>query len=155
MTREKDDLVEIYADGACSGNPGPGGYGTLLKYRAETEEVSGYDPATTNNRMELTAVIEGLRLLKRPCRIRVVTDSTYVVKGMTEWIDGWRRQKWLNSKKKPVLNRDLWERLLEASRPHWIEWRWIKGHNGHQENERCDKLARLAIEKGHGKKGRG
>jgi len=155
MTQEKDDLVEIYADGACSGNPGPGGYGTLLKYRGETKEVSGYEPETTNNRMELTAVIEGLRLLKRPCRIRVVTDSTYVVKGMTEWIDGWRRQKWLNSKKQPVLNRDLWERLLEASRPHRIQWQWIKGHNGHQENERCDKLARLAIEKGHGKKGRG
>ncbi|MCJ7593471.1 MAG: ribonuclease HI [Desulfobacterales bacterium] len=155
MTQEKDNLVEIYTDGACSGNPGPGGYGALLKYRGETKEASGYDPETTNNRMELTAVIEGLRLLKRPCRIMVVTDSSYVVKGMTEWIDGWRRKKWLNSKKKPVLNRDLWERLLEASRPHRIEWQWIKGHNGHEENERCDKLARLAIETWHGKKGRG
>ncbi|MFH1122229.1 MAG: ribonuclease HI, partial [Pseudomonadota bacterium] len=135
MTQEKDNLVEIYTDGACSGNPGPGGYGALLKYRGETKEVSGYDPETTNNRMELTAVIAGLRLLKRPCRIMVVTDSSYVVKGMTEWIDGWRRKKWLNSKKKPVLNRDLWERLLEASRPHRIEWQWIKGHNGHEENE--------------------
>ncbi|MBU2498514.1 MAG: ribonuclease HI [Proteobacteria bacterium] len=155
MTQEKDNLVEIYADGACSGNPGPGGYGALLKYGGAIKEISGYDPDTTNNRMELMAVIEGLALIKRPCHIRVMTDSNYVVKGMTEWKDGWIRQRWLNSKKKPVLNRDLWERLIEKSRPHKIEWKWIKGHDGHPENERCDKLARLAIQEGHGKRGRG
>ena len=154
MTQE-EDVVEIYADGACSGNPGPGGWGTILEYRGVTKEISGYNPETTNNRMELTAVLAGLRLLKRPCRIRVVTDSSYVVKGMTEWIDGWRRRHWINASKKPVLNRDLWEELLVASSPHSVEWRWIKGHDGHEQNERCDRLARQAIEKGHGKKGRG
>lgn len=155
MAREVDKVVELFTDGACSGNPGPGGYGAILKYGGATREISGFYPDTTNNRMELMAVIEGLALLKRPCHVRVVTDSNYVVKGMTEWIDGWVMQKWRNSKKKPVLNRDLWERLIEESRPHKIEWKWIKGHDGHPENERCDELARLAIEKGHGKKGRG
>ncbi len=139
--------MELFADGACSGNPGPGGYGTILRYGDVTNKISGCDRKTTNNRMELTAVIEGMRLLKRPCRVRVFTDSNYVVKGMTEWIHGWIRSKWLNSKKEPVLNRELWETLMELSRPHQIEWRWIRGHQGHKENELCDKLARAAIRK--------
>jgi ribonuclease HI len=141
--------VQLFADGACSGNPGPGGWAFLLRHPASGKQMerSGGERETTNNRMELTAVIEGLRLLKRPCRVRVVTDSTYVVKGMTEWIGRWLRAKWKNSRKEPVLNRDLWESLLELSRPHQIEWQWIKGHHGHRENERCDRLARVAIRK--------
>jgi ribonuclease HI len=146
-TRKKAEtnLVEIFADGACSGNPGPGGYGVILRYGEKSAELSGFASHTTNNRMELTAVIEGLRRLKRPCRVRVITDSNYVVKGMSEWIKGWIRKKWKNSQKKPVLNKDLWEELLELSKPHKMEWVWIAGHSGHKENERCDELARRAI----------
>jgi ribonuclease HI len=139
--------VEIYTDGACSGNPGVGGYAAILKSAYRVKELSGCEKMTTNNRMELLAVIAALELLKRPCKVRVTTDSNYVVKGMSEWIDEWRKKKWLNSQKKPVLNRDLWERLLAASSPHDIEWTWIKGHNGHRENERCDELARDEIKK--------
>ena len=145
MTEKEKTLVEIFADGACSGNPGIGGYGAILRYGKEMKEISGCDLHTTNNRMELMAVIEALRQLRRPCRIRVVTDSNYVVKGMTEWMPGWIRRNWMNSKKKPVLNRDLWEMLLELSESHETEWAWIKGHSGHRENERCDELARNAI----------
>ena len=141
-------MIEIYSDGACSGNPGPGGYGAILKYGDRIKEISGFDPATTNNRMEMRGVIEALRLIKRPSKIKVVTDSNYVVKGMTEWIMGWIKKKWMNASKKPVLNKDLWEALLELSRTHDIQWTWIKGHAGHQENERCDQLARDAIKKG-------
>lgn len=144
---KKRTMVELFADGACSGNPGPGGYGVILRYGQKTRELSGYAPQTTNNRMELTGVIAGLRLLKRPCRVRVTTDSNYVVKGMTEWIRGWIKKKWMNSQKKPVLNRDLWEMLLELSKPHEMEWVWIAGHSGHKENERCDELARMAIQR--------
>jgi ribonuclease HI len=138
-------IVEIYADGACSGNPGPGGFGVILRYGEATKEASGCALHTTNNRMELTGVIEGLRLLKKPCKLRVITDSNYVVKGMTQWITGWIRKNWINSMKKPVLNKDLWEVLLDLSKPHEIEWVWIPGHSGHRENERCDELAREAI----------
>ena len=145
MAVKKEELVEIFTDGACSGNPGPGGYGAILRYGKETKEISGCDRKTTNNRMELMAVIEALRRLKRPCRIRIMTDSNYVVKGMTQWISGWVRKNWQNAQKKPVLNRDLWESLLELSRSHEIEWVWVKGHAGHKENERCDELAREAI----------
>jgi len=137
--------VDIFSDGACSGNPGPGGYGAILRYGAKTKEISGCDPNTTNNRMEMMAVIEALKQLKRPCNIRIITDSNYVVKGMTVWISGWIRRNWINSQKKPVLNRDLWEELLRLSRPHHIKWEWVKGHQGHPENERCDTLARNAI----------
>lgn len=147
MSRKKDGIVEIFSDGACSGNPGPGGYGAILKYGREIKEISGCEPETTNNRMEMMAIIEALRKLKRPCKIKVVTDSGYVVKGMTQWISGWIKRNWLNSQKKPVLNRDLWEDLLELSRFHQIEWSWIKGHNGHPENERCDQLAKSALKK--------
>ena len=141
---EKAEIVEIFTDGACLGNPGPGGYGAVLRYRGQTREISGCAPRTTNNRMEMTAVVEALRQLKRPCRVRVVTDSSYIVKGMTEWLPGWLRRNWRNSQGSPVLNRDLWETLLELSRRHRVEWHWIRGHNGHPENERCDRLARQA-----------
>ena len=137
--------VEIFCDGACSGNPGPGGYGAILRCGGREKEISGRAADTTNNRMELTAVIEALRQLTRPCLITITTDSQYVVKGMTEWIAGWQRNGWRNSKKEQVLNRDLWEALLEASRPHAITWKWVRGHAGHTENERCDCLAREAL----------
>lgn len=139
------ELFEIFTDGACSGNPGPGGYGAIIKYGNEIDEISGCEPHTTNNRMELKAVIESLRLLKKPARIKITTDSTYVVKGMNEWLPAWIKNNWLNSQKKPVLNRDLWESLANLAKPHQIQWLWIKGHNGHKENERCDQLARIAI----------
>ena len=138
--------VEIFCDGACSGNPGVGGWGALLRYGEKEKELSGAAGETTNNRMELTAAIEALTSLKRPCRVVLTTDSQYLMKGMTEWIAGWQRKGWVNSKKEPVLNRDLWERLLALAKTHRIEWRWVRGHNGHPENERCDELARRAIE---------
>lgn len=138
--------VEIFCDGACSGNPGVGGWGSILRSGAAEKELSGAAVETTNNRMEMTAAIEALSSLKRPCNVVVTTDSQYLVKGMTEWIHGWVKKGWVNSKKEPVLNRDLWERLLELSRVHKLEWRWVRGHNGHAENERCDELARAAIE---------
>ncbi len=137
--------VEIFCDGACSGNPGPGGFGCILRSGAREKELAGADPHTTNNRMELTAAITALESLKRPCDVVLTTDSQYLVKGMTEWIQGWLRRGWKNSKKEDVLNRDLWERLLALSRTHRIQWVWIRGHNGHPENERCDELARQAI----------
>lgn len=143
----EDNVVQIFTDGACSGNPGPGGYGAILKYGDEEKEISGCDPNTTNNRMELIAVIESLRRLKRPCKVRILTDSRYVVKGMTEWVPRWVRRNWKTSQGKPVLNTDLWVRLLELSEKHEIEWNWVSAHSGHPENERCDQLARKAIEK--------
>ena len=145
MKSSNDLPVEVYTDGACSGNPGPGGYGIILKYGDHSRVISGYDPSTTNNRMELTAVIEALKAIKRPGKVKVVSDSSYVIKGITEWIKGWIRRDWVNSQKKPVLNRDLWERLLEYSGPHSIEWIWVRGHQGHIENEQCDRMAREAI----------
>jgi ribonuclease HI len=147
MKETRKPSVEIFGDGACSGNPGVGGYAAVLKSGDRIMELSGCDKMTTNNRMELLAVIVALEALKRPCRVRVTTDSNYVVKGMNEWIEAWRKKNWLNSQKKPVLNRDLWERLLAASAPHEVEWTWIRGHNGHIENERCDTLAREEIKK--------
>lgn len=147
MKKEQKPFVEIFADGACSGNPGVGGFGAILRSREKERELSGCDKMTTNNRMELLAVITALEALKTPCRATVTTDSNYIVKGMTEWISGWIKNKWKNSQKKDVLNRDFWERLLKAAEPHEVKWVWIKGHNGHVENERCDELARKAIEK--------
>ncbi|NTU43193.1 MAG: ribonuclease HI [Nitrospirales bacterium] len=138
-------MVEIFADGACSGNPGPGGFGAILRSGEKCKELSGCEAMTTNNRMELMAVITALEALKKPCIVRVTTDSNYVVKGMSEWIKGWLRNNWRNSQKKEVMNRELWERLLKASAPHEIQWVWVKGHNGHPENERCDQLATEAI----------
>jgi len=147
MKDRSEPSVEIYADGACSGNPGVGGFGALLRSDKKVVELSGCEKMTTNNRMELLGVISALEALKRRCRVRVTTDSTYVVKGMTEWIEGWKRRNWRNSQNKEVLNRDLWERLLRASENHEVQWIWIKGHNGHKENERCDRLARDEIKK--------
>ena len=138
--------VEIFCDGACSGNPGVGGWGCILRYQGVEKELSGAEGHTTNNRMELTAAISALDSLTRPCRVVLTTDSQYLVKGMTEWLPGWMRRGWMNSKKEPVLNRDLWERLADLARSHRISWVWVRGHAGHAENERCDELARSAIE---------
>ena len=138
--------VEIFCDGACSGNPGPGGYGAILRYSGHEKELSGGERETTNNRMELGGAIAALESLKRPCRVVLTTDSQYLVKGMTEWLAGWVKKGWINSRKEPVLNRDLWERLLALANVHSIEWVWVRGHDGHPENERCDELARLALE---------
>ncbi|MBS1234730.1 MAG: rnhA [Nitrospirae bacterium] len=142
---DEKSFVEIFADGACSGNPGIGGFGAILRSGEKCRELSGCEKLTTNNRMEMMAVITALEALKRPCGVRITTDSKYLVKGMTEWIEGWKKNNWKNSQRKDVLNRDLWERLLHAAEDHEIEWEWIKGHNGHDENERCDLLAREAI----------
>jgi ribonuclease HI len=138
--------VDIFCDGACSGNPGVGGFGSILRSGLHEKEISGSSAETTNNRMEMTAAITALESLKRPCRVKLITDSQYLVKGMTEWLPGWIRKNWINSKKEPVLNRDLWERLLALSKIHHIQWVWVRGHAGHPENERCDELARKAIE---------
>ncbi|HZV80909.1 MAG TPA: ribonuclease HI [Geobacteraceae bacterium] len=137
--------IEIFCDGACSGNPGPGGFGAILRSGKTVKELSGSARETTNNRMELTAAITALEALTRPCSVVLTTDSQYLVKGMREWLTGWIRKGWINSKKEPVLNRDLWERLDALAKVHTIDWRWVRGHNGHPENERCDELARLAI----------
>ncbi|MEW6164555.1 MAG: ribonuclease HI [Pseudomonadota bacterium] len=140
------ETVDIYTDGACSGNPGPGGWGALLRSGGKERELSGYDPATTNNRMELMAVIEALRALKRPVAARVHTDSQYVQKGISEWIHGWKRRGWKTADRQPVKNADLWQALDAATVGHRIEWLWVRGHAGHVENERVDALARAAIE---------
>jgi len=140
------EIVDIYTDGACSGNPGPGGWGALLRSGATERELSGYDPATTNNRMELMAVIEALRILKRPVTARVHTDSQYVQKGISEWIHGWKRRGWKTADRQPVKNADLWQTLDALTVGHRIEWLWVRGHAGHVENERVDALARQAIE---------
>ena len=133
--------VEIFTDGACKGNPGPGGWGAVLRTGGHEKELSGHAPATTNNRMELTAVIEALRALKSPCDVALHTDSRYVIDGITKWIFGWQKNGWKNAARQPVVNIDLWQALLEAVRPHKIGWHWVKGHAGHPENERADKLA--------------
>ena len=133
--------VEIYTDGACKGNPGPGGWGAVLRMGGHEKELSGGAPATTNNRMELTAVIEALRALNSPCEVALHTDSRYVIDGITKWIFGWQKNGWKNAAKKPVLNIDLWQALLEAKREHKVSWHWVKGHAGHPENERADRLA--------------
>ena len=143
-----EGAVEIYADGACKGNPGPGGWGVLLRSGGRERELHGGEAQTTNNRMELTAVIEGLRALKVPSQVRVYTDSQYVQKGISEWIHAWKRRGWRTSDKKPVKNVDLWKALDEAARVHAVEWHWVKGHAGHPENERADALANRGIDLG-------
>ena len=140
-------FVEIFADGACSGNPGAGGYGVILRSGDREKELSGCEPMTTNNRMELTAIIKALEALKKQCNVTVVTDSNYVVQGMTSWIIQWRKNNWKNSQKQQVMNKDLWLKLSDLSAFHTIQWKWVRGHDGHAENERCDALARLAIKK--------
>jgi len=134
-------FVEIFTDGACRGNPGPGGWAALLRMGDKEKELSGGEPLTTNNRMELLAAIKALEALKRPCRIELHTDSTYLRDGITRWIHKWRLNGWRTSDKKPVKNAELWQELLDASGPHRIEWHWVKAHNGHAENERVDALA--------------
>jgi ribonuclease HI len=142
---ENDKIVDIYTDGACQGNPGPGGWGALLRYGETEKELSGGAAETTNNRMELSAAIEALRALNRPMRARIHTDSTYVKKGITEWIVKWKRNGWQTAAKKPVKNVDLWTELENAMKDHSVEWHWVKGHAGHPENERADSLARSAV----------
>jgi ribonuclease HI len=133
--------VEIATDGACKGNPGPGGWGAIIRMGANEKELSGGEPLTTNNRMEMTAAISGLNALTKPCRVTLSTDSRYVMDGLTKWIKGWQRNGWKTADKKPVKNADLWQLLLDAAAPHRIEWVWVKGHAGHPENERADRLA--------------
>lgn len=135
----------MYTDGACKGNPGPGGWGVLLEWGDHTRELHGGDPATTNNRMELTAVIEGLRILNRSCHIRIVTDSVYVRDGVLSWMANWKRNGWMTKAKKPVKNQDLWEVLDAELAAHDVEWEWVKGHAGHPGNERADELANLGV----------
>lgn len=137
--------VSLFTDGACSGNPGPGGWGAILRYGKVEKEFSGGEAQTTNNRMELMAVIYGLEALKQSCRVDIYTDSQYVMKGMTEWIAGWERKGWKTADNKPVKNAELWQRLQAAAKPHKLAWNWVKGHAGHPENERADALARGAI----------
>jgi ribonuclease HI len=140
-----EGVVEIYSDGACRGNPGPGGWGALIRRGSHEKEISGGEAATTNNRMELTAVIRALEALTRPSKVRVYTDSQYVQKGIKEWIHGWKRNGWKTAAKDPVKNKDLWIELDELRKKHEIEWHWVKGHAGHPENERADALANKGI----------
>jgi ribonuclease HI len=133
--------VEIFTDGACKGNPGPGGWAAVIRSGAHEKEISGGEPDTTNNRMELLAAIRGLEALKRPCRVALYTDSVYVRDGITKWIHGWRRNGWKTAARKPVRNAELWQELVEAAAPHRVEWHWVRGHAGHPENERADRLA--------------
>ena len=140
------EIIDIFTDGACSGNPGPGGWGALLRTGSHERELFGGEPQTTNNRMELTAVIEALKALKRPVKARVHTDSQYVQKGITEWIHAWKRRGWRTAGKQPVKNVDLWQALDAEAARHDLEWHWVKGHAGHAENERADALARHGID---------
>ena len=145
MPSELDaDVVELFTDGACLGNPGPGGWGAILRWRGHEKELSGGEPLTTNNRMEMTAAIEALGALKRPSDVRLYTDSTYLRDGITRWIANWKRNGWRTADKKPVKNADLWQRLEEKLASHRVEWRWVRGHAGHPENERADALASAA-----------
>ena len=143
MTGKK--LVEIFTDGACSGNPGPGGWGAILRYGGVEREMNGGEPQTTNNRMELMAAIMAIEAVKRPCEIHLHTDSEYLRQGITTWIHSWKARGWKTADKKPVKNVDLWQRLERAIETHDVHWHWVKGHSGHVENERADELARLAI----------
>ncbi len=139
--------VEIFTDGACVGNPGPGGWAAILRYKNVVKEISGAEPYTTNNRMELTAVIEALKALKEPCKVTICTDSQYVQKGITEWLRRWKERNWLSTSKAKVKNVDLWKALDREASKHQVTWKWVRGHSGVRENERCDRLAKEAIEK--------
>jgi ribonuclease HI len=145
---EADDAVEVYTDGACSGNPGPGGWGVVLRWRGRRRELSGFEPQTTNNRMELRAAIEALEALKRPMTVRLHTDSNYLRSGITVWLPRWKANGWRTADKKPVKNQDLWCLLEAALERHRVEWRWVRGHSGDLDNERADQLAREAIRAG-------
>ncbi len=142
----QEEIVEIFTDGACRGNPGPGGWGAILRYKGVEKELYGGEPATTNNRMELMAAIRALETLKRPCKVILSTDSQYLMKGITEWLPNWRRRQWKTSAGKPVKNQDLWQRLLKALETHRVQWEWVRGHSGHSGNERADRLANKAID---------
>ncbi|GAA4051743.1 ribonuclease HI [Parerythrobacter jejuensis] len=133
--------VEVFTDGACKGNPGPGGWGALLRMGKHEKELSGAEADTTNNRMEMRAAIEALSALIEPCEVTLYTDSKYVIDGITKWVHGWKKRGWVNASKKPVRNEDLWHDLIEAELRHQVTWQWVKGHNGHPENERVDRLA--------------
>jgi len=146
----EEGVVEIYSDGACRGNPGPGGWGVLLRYNAQEKELWGGEADTTNNRMELMAAIRALEALKRRSRVKLYTDSLYVMKGISAWIKDWKRRGWRTADKKPVKNEDLWRRLDELASQHDIEWHWVRGHAGHPENERADRLANKGIPPGGG-----
>ena len=139
------DVVDIFTDGACSGNPGPGGWGAILRYAGRVRELSGGAASTTNNRMEMMAAIMALEALKRPCRVCLQTDSTYLRNGITQWIAAWKAKGWITANRKPVKNIDLWQRLEAATAPHDVTGEWVKGHAGHTENERADEIARLAL----------
>lgn len=139
-------LVEMFTDGACRGNPGPGGWGVLLRYGGAEKTLHGGESMTTNNRMELTAVIKGLEALTKPCNLSITTDSKYVLTGITEWMEGWKKRGWRTASKKPVLNVELWKELDELVQKHSIEWYWVKGHSGHEENEIADELANRGID---------
>ncbi|MEM1196190.1 MAG: ribonuclease HI [Pseudomonadota bacterium] len=138
--------VMIFTDGACKGNPGPGGWGALLRMGRHEKELSGSEAETTNNRMEMTAIIKGLSALTEPCQVELYSDSKYVLDGITKWVDGWQKRGWLTASKKPVRNADLWHKLIEVAGRHDVSWNWVKGHSGHPENERVDKLASGAAE---------
>jgi ribonuclease HI len=148
---QNDEAVEIWTDGACKGNPGPGGWGALLKMGAIEKTLHGGEPLTTNNRMEMLAVIEALGALKRPCKVLLHVDSQYVMKGMTEWIHGWKQRGWRTADKKPVKNADLWQRMEEEVAKHTITWKWVKGHAGDPGNERADLLANRGVEEARAK----
>ncbi|MES2698756.1 MAG: ribonuclease HI [Pseudomonadota bacterium] len=138
--------VEVFTDGACKGNPGPGGWGVLLRMGPHEKELSGGEPMTTNNRMEMTAVLKAMSALIEPCEVIVHTDSRYVIDGMTKWIAGWKKRGWVNASKQPVKNADLWHDLIAATARHKVSWQWVKGHDGHVENERVDRLASAAAD---------
>ena len=145
MTKNSN-LVQIFTDGACKGNPGPGGWGAIMKYGDHVKELNGYSAETTNNIMELTAVIEALKSLTRPCNIILTTDSNYVKNGITEWIHSWKKKGWKTANKKPVKNKEYWQQLDVEVQRHTIDWKWVKGHSGHPENERSDELANEAVD---------
>lgn len=141
-----DDIVEVFTDGACKGNPGPGGWGALLKFKGAERELWGGEANTTNNRMELMAAIQALAALKRPCQIRLTTDSEYVMKGITQWLVNWKKRGWQTAAKLPVKNAELWQALDAQVQRHQVEWRWVRGHTGHPENERADQLANRGVD---------
>jgi ribonuclease HI len=146
MSEKKQNLVEIYTDGACRGNPGPGGWGVVLRYNGHEKQLHGGEAETTNNRMELTAAIMALESLTRPCAVKLTTDSKYVMHGITEWMVNWKKRGWKTAAKKPVKNVDLWQRLDQALAPHQVKWHWVRGHSGHPENELADELANRGID---------
>ena len=146
MNKTDDQKIEMFTDGACRGNPGPGGWGVMLRFNSTEKELFGGEAQTTNNRMELMAAIRGLEALTKPCSVVLTTDSQYVMKGITEWMENWKRRGWKTAAKKPVKNVDLWQRLSSALEKHEVEWQWVRGHTGHPENERADELANRGID---------